>query len=188
MTLLGSCRQKVAQGEAIGLESSLHHGHILHLPQAPSLLGLQLCVCPRATAPTLLLPLEKNSLMLRLSVPILPPQQVIDEPRGCTGPVFSAYLGCSSVEGPHSPLLGISRYWLGIPAADGSVQSHVPRRHGPGIKQCSGPRRAVCPRAPSNRWASRRAREVSSSARYGGMCAKTHRPLLVPLPLTSRDR
>lgn len=45
-------------------EGAPHHNHILHLPQARSLLGLQLCICrmiARHTPPqTLHLPLERN--------------------------------------------------------------------------------------------------------------------------------
>lgn len=49
----------------MGIERDpLHHGRVLHLPEARSLLGLQLCICrmtppPPATVPILLLPLER---------------------------------------------------------------------------------------------------------------------------------
>lgn len=61
------------------------------------------------------------------------------------------------------------RYQLGIPAAEGSIQSHMPTRHSPSIEQCSGPCHAICPRARGSRdrWASHHAREVSSSAGCG---------------------
>lgn len=58
----------------------------------------------------------------------------------------------------------------------------MPGRHGPSVKQCSGPCHAICPQARGSRdrWTSRRAREVSSSSGCGGMCAKNHQSLLTP--------
>lgn len=58
----------------------------------------------------------------------------------------------------------------------------MPGRHSPSVEHCSGPCRAICPRAKGScdRWTSRIAREVSSSLGRGGMRAKSHQPLLVP--------
>jgi len=117
-----------------------------------------------------------------------PSTRVIDEPRGCTAPFYFSIciIGMLISSRTHTHIHPAAR---GLEAPAGHRGSRgerpelaVPGRHSPSVEQCSGPCRAICPRARGShdRWTSRRAREVSSSLGRGGMHAKNHQPLLMP--------
>lgn len=123
--------------------------------------------------------------MLMLSLHTIPPPQLIDEPRGCIAQFLNLCRRNWDVKGGgrHAPLPGRLEALAGHNGSERErPEPAVPRRHGPSIEQCSGPCHAICPRARGSRdrWTSCHAREVSSSLGHGGMCAKTHQPLLVP--------